>query len=116
MMTFLWFNENVTPHERDRAQLDIQHTGQDPFSNQGDIVRAKLETAPDKRSWNKAQAIFLCTLRDNADLTKEKLDIRWVSTGIRVSVTSAPPDRLPVLAQIASITIGANWVLNRDRF
>ena len=52
-------------------------------------MRAKLETAPDKRPWNKAQVIFLCTMRDNAGLTKEKFDIRWVSTGIRVSVNSA---------------------------
>ena len=79
-------------------------------------MRATLATALDKSHWNKAQAIFLCTMRDNAGLTKEMFDIRWVSTGIRVSVNSAPRDRLPVLAKIASITIGANWVLNRDRF
>ena len=58
-------------------------------------MRATLETAPDKRLWNKAQAIFLCTMREDAGLTKEKLDIRWVSTGIRVSVNSAPLGGLP---------------------
>ena len=51
-------------------------------------MRATLETAPDKRPWNKAQAIFLCTMRENAGLTKENFDITWVSTGIRVSVNS----------------------------
>ena len=78
-------------------------------------MRATLETAPDKSRWNKAQAIFLCTMRDDG-LTNEQFDIRWVSAGIRVSVNSAPRDRLPVLAQIASLTIGANWVFNRDGF
>ena len=116
MMTFLWFNDGVTPHERNRVQLDVQQAlARTPVRIKGDTVRSTLETAPDKRPWNKAQAIFLCTMRDNASLTKEKFDIK-VSTGIRVSVNSALPDRLPVLAQIASITIGANWVLNRDRF
>ena len=51
-----------------------------------DVVRTTLETAPDKRPWNKAQAIFLCTMRENAGLTKEKFDIKWVLAEIRVSV------------------------------
>ena len=55
-------------------------------------------------------------MRENAGLMKEKLDIRWVSMGIRVSVKSALPDSLPVLSQIASITIRAKWVRNRERF
>ena len=82
----------------------------------GDFLRATLALAQDRRPWNNAQAIFLCTMRDHAGLTKEQFDIRWVSTGIRVSVNSAPTGCLAVLSQIASITIGANWVMNRDRF
>ena len=57
----------------------------------------------------------MCTVRENAGFTKEKFDIRWVSTGIRVSVNCAPPDRLPASTQIAPITFGTNCVLNRDR-
>ena len=95
MMTFLWFNENVTPHERHRVQLDIQQAlARTPVEIKGDIVRATLETASDRRPWNKAQAIFLCTMSENPGLTKAKFDIGWVSTGIRVSVNSALPDRL----------------------
>ena len=69
----------------------------------------------DKRPWNKAQAVFLCAVRDFAGLRSETLDIRWVSTGIRVSVNSAPTGCLPVLSQLASVTIWATWVLNRER-
>ena len=29
MMTFLWFNDEVTPHDRKRVQLDLQQTGLD---------------------------------------------------------------------------------------
>ena len=92
MMTFLWFNEGVTPHERKRVQLDIQQAlARVPVRIKGDIVRATI--APDKKPWNKAQAVFPCTMRQNAGLTREKFDMRWVSTGIRVSVNSAPSCR-----------------------
>ena len=37
-------------------------------------------------------------------------------TGIRVSVHSSPSGGLPVQSQLASITTGATWVLNRERF
>ena len=49
-------------------------------------------------------------------LQSESFDIRWVSTGIRVSVNSAPAGCLHVSSQLASITIGTTWVLNRERF
>ena len=68
-------------------------------------MRATFETALDKGLLNEAQAVFLCTVRDNACLTMQKFDITWVSTGIRVSVHSA-----------SLVTEGANSVLNRDRF
>ena len=112
MMTLLWFNDGVTPQDRDRFQLDPStDTGAAACYNQ-----RRARTAPDKRPWNKAQAIFLCTMRDIAGLTKEQVDMRWVSTGIRVSVNGAPPGRMAVLSPITSVTIVANWVLNRDRF
>ena len=85
-----------------------------PIEVKGEHVRGTLETAPDKRPWNEAQAIFLRTMRENAGLTKEQFDMRWVSTGIRVSVNGAPPGCLAVLLPVASITIGAHWVLNRE--
>ena len=56
----------------------------------------------------------MCTMRENAGLTKDQFYVRWVTTGIRVSVNSAPLGRLAVLLPSASITIGANWVLNRE--
>ena len=116
MMTFLWFNDGVTSHDRKRVQLDIQQTlARTPVEIKEDFVTATLELAPDKRPRNEAQAIFWCTMRDNAGLAKEQFDIRWVSTDIRVSVNSAPSGCLAVLSQLASITIGANQVLNRER-
>ena len=74
--------------------------------SKGEHVRATLETAPDKRPCNEAQAVFLRTMRQNASLTKEQFDMRWVSTGIRVSVNGAPPRCLAVPFPVASITIG----------
>ena len=62
------------------------------------------------------QISFLCAMREFAGLRSETFDIRWVSTGIRVSVESAPTGCLPVSSQLASITIGATWVLSRERF
>ena len=87
MMTFLWFNEGVTPRERKRVELDIQQAlSRAPVRIKG---RATLETAPDKRPWNKAQAVLLCTMRENVLFTRERFDIGWVSTGIHVWVNSA---------------------------
>ena len=59
-------------------QLDIhQALARTPVRIKGDFVRATHETAQDNRPWNKAQAIFLCTMRENAGFTREKFDIRW---------------------------------------
>ena len=58
-----------------------------------DTVRATLDISPDKRPWNKAQTVFSCAMRETASW----FDIRWVPTGIRVSVNSAPSGVLPVL-------------------
>ena len=79
MLTFLWFHDGVTPHDRKRVQPDLQQA----------LVRTPA----------------MC---DNAGLTKGQFDMRWVSTGIRVSVNSALPGCLPVLSQVASITTGTN--------
>ena len=50
MMTFLWFNESVTPHERKGVQLDTQRAlARTPVRIKGDFVSATLETAPGKR-------------------------------------------------------------------
>ena len=54
-------------------------------------MRATLDIAPDKRLWDKAQAVFPCAMREIAVLPRETFDIVWVPTGIRVSVDSAPP-------------------------
>ena len=105
-MVFLWFHDDVNLRERKRVQLDIQQAvARNPVRIRGDIVRATLGISPDKRLWNKAQAVFLCATRKFACPRCEVFDIRLVSTGIRVSVNSEP-----VLSQLASITIGATWV------
>ena len=82
----------------------------------GYIVRATREISRDKRPWNKAQAVFLCAMREFAGLRSETFDIRLVSTWSRVSANSAPTGCLPVLSQLATITIGATWALSRERF
>ena len=116
-MTFLWFNEDVNLHERKRVQLDLQpKLVWTPFQIHGDTVRATLEISLEKRPWNNAQAVFVCAMREIARLPEETFDMRWVPTGIRVSVNSAAPGSSPVLSQLASLTIGATWVLNRERF
>ena len=43
-------------------------------------------------------------------------DLRCVSTGIRVSVNTAPVGLPVVKSTAASITIGGNWVVNEGRF
>ena len=90
-MAFLWFSD-VTPHERKRVQLYVQ---QKLVQTRRGSVRATLEIAPNKRPWNKAQSVFLCAMRETAGL-RETCDIKWVSTGIRVLVNSAPSGALPV--------------------
>ena len=101
MVTFLWVMDGVTPQDRKRVQLDLQQAlVRVPIEVKGEHVRSTLETAAE------AQAIFVRTMRENAGLTKEQLDMRWVSTGIRVSVNGAPPGCLAVSLPVASITIG----------
>ena len=55
-----------------------------PIKIKEELVRATLETAPDKRPCKRAQAIFLCTQHENAGLAKDQFDMRWVWTEIRV--------------------------------
>ena len=95
-MAFLWFNEDVPPHEGKRVQLDIQQKFVPDSYQSGDIARATLEIAPDKRPWNKAQAFFPGVMCESAALPRETFHIKWVSKGIRVSVNSAPCGALPV--------------------
>ena len=100
MMVFLWFNEDVNLRERKRVQLDIQQALiRSPVEIHGGIVRATLDISLDKRLWTKAQAVFLCAMREFAGLRSETFDIRWVSTGTRVLVNSAPAGCGPVLSQ-----------------
>ena len=81
MMTFLWFKDGITPQDRKRVQLDLQQAlVRALIEVKEEYVRATLETAPYKKPWNKAQATFLRTMRENACLTKEEFHMRWVST------------------------------------
>ena len=53
-------------------------------------------------------------MKEHANVPREDFDIRWVDTGLRVSVTP-PPGRLALPIALASFTLGANWALNFDR-
>ena len=56
--------------------------------------------SPDKRPWNETLEFV--------GLRSETFDIRLVSTGLSGCML--------VLSQLASITIGATWILNREMF
>ena len=108
MMVFRCFNDDVIPRERKRVQLDIQQALKlRSVEIRRCNVRATLEISADSRPWNKAQAVFLETMREIAGLGRDAFDIGWISTGIRVAA-GCP-------SQLASITIGATWVVNRKR-
>ena len=113
MMAFLWFKDGVTPQVRKRAQLDLQQSLADkPIPVKGADVRATLELDPEKRPWKKAQAIFIGAMREHAGLPRATFDIRWVNTGLRVSVNMSSPGCATVVpTPIASFTIGTSWVL-----
>ena len=55
MMVFLLFNEDVNFRGRKRVQLDIQQA----------LIQSLVEIyGADKRPRNKAQAVFLCAVRE----------------------------------------------------
>ena len=94
MIVFLWFKEGVTPIIRKKVLNDIQHgLASDPLSFKGVNVRATLELDPLKRPWNEA------LMKEHANVSREAFDIRWVDTGLRVSIggdpawETCPPDR-----------------------
>ena len=68
-------------------------------------MRATLELDREKRPSNKAQAIFIDAMREHAGLPRYTFDIRWVDTGLHVSVPS-PSGATAVPTPIASFTIG----------
>ena len=104
-MVVLWFKEGVTPMIRQKVLNDIQHgLTSNPFSFKGVNIRATLELGPIKRPWNKAQAIFIGVMKEHANVSREAFDIRWVDTGLRVSV-AAPSGRPALPIALASFTI-----------
>ena len=93
MMTLLWLDEKVAPCERERVQLDLQQAlASVPIKMKEADVRATFELDLEKRSWDKAQAIFICAMREHANLPRYTFDIRWVNTGVRVSVSMTSPE------------------------
>ena len=88
-MTFLWFDEKVAPCERKRVQLDFQQA----LANAP--VKIKEEDVLEKRPWNKAQAIFICAIREHANLPRDTFDTWWVKRGLRVSACHLPGVPLP---------------------
>ena len=113
---FLWFKEDVIHRERKRVRTDIQQLlNARPVMTHGCSVRATLEIERVKRFQNKAQVIFLGTMRDMASLGRDAFDISWVSTGIRVAANSA---RVVSLVAVATIGIDhdlGNCVVNMER-
>ena len=100
---------------RKKVLNDIQHAlTSNPLSFKGVNIRASLELDPMKRPWNKAQATFIGVMKEHANASREAFDIRWVDTGLPVSVTP-PPGRLALPIALASFAIGAKWDLNFDR-
>ena len=79
----------------------------DPLSFKGVNVTATLELDPVKRPWNKAQAIFIGVMKRCANHPREAFVIRWVDTGLRVSL-AAPLGRTGLPIALASFTTGAN--------
>ena len=53
-------------------------------------------------------------MREHAGLPRDTFDIRWVDTGLRVSVSS-PRGATVVPAPNASFTIGTTWILNQEK-
>ena len=74
-----------------------------PLPFEGVNVRATLELDPVKRPWNKARAIFVGVMKEYAKLPRETFDIRWVDSGLRVSV-AAPLGRTALPIALASFT------------
>ena len=74
---------------RKRVQLDLQqYLTIQPLEFKNANVRNTLELDPVKRPWNKAQAIFIGVMREYAKLPRESFQIRWVDSGLRVSVAA----------------------------
>ena len=95
MMTFLWFDQKVAPYQRKRVQLiSNKQLASVPIRIKEADVRATLELDPEERPWNKAQAIFVCKMREHANHPRDTFDIKWVNKGLCVSVSM--PAILPV--------------------
>ena len=93
-----------------RVQQDIQEALASATIKFRDVnVRTALELDPEKRPWNKAQAIFIGAI-SNAPV------IRWVDTGLLVSWYVIAQGAPVVPTPIASFTIGKISVLNQENF
>ena len=96
-----------------RVQLDLQQGLTNlPLPFKGANVRATPELDPVNI---KAQAIFIGVMREYAKLPREIFDIRWVDSGLRVSVAT-PRGGCVIPTPIASFTIGTTLELNREKF
>ena len=54
-------------------------------------------------------------MREHAGLPRDTYDVRWVDTGLRVSLSS-PRGATVIPTPIASFTIGITWALNQEQF
>ena len=59
--------------------------------------------------------MFSGVMWEYAKLPRETFDIKWVDSGLRVSVT-AWIGRTALPTPLASFTIGTTWELNLERF
>ena len=53
-------------------------------------------------------------MKEYANLPRDAFDIKWVGTGLRVSV-AAPLGRTALPIALSSFTIGANWALKYEK-
>ena len=123
MMAFLWFSESVTPQERKTcAAGHPTKTGPDSSKNPRRKCESDTWKLPQTRDHGtRRRRLSLCAMRETTGLPKETFDIKWVSTGIRASVRQCTRWWLArfVTASfylVGVISIGATWVLNRERF
>ena len=90
-----------------RVQLDLQQSlASAPIKFRDVNVRTTLELDPEKRP-----------LEQGPDHLHRCDEIRWVDTGLRVSVSMSSPSGATVVpTTIASFTIGTSLVLNQEKF
>ena len=84
---------------RKKVLNDIQHgLTSNPLSFKGVNIRATLEVDPNQETVESSANYLYWGQKEQANVSREAFDMRWVDTGLRVSVAAPlgrplPPDR-----------------------